>query len=399
MATLAMAHSVAKPLPADEAGEWASSRPKHMPGLDGLRGCAILLVMLYHLADEWTNGSGAARWLMGAAEIGWTGVDLFFVLSGFLITGILLDAKDSPRYFSSFYGRRALRIFPLYYAVLTIVMILRWMPDRSDLLGLSDMSASPWWLWIFATNIVTAVEKEYVFGSLGHFWSLAVEEHFYLVWPAVVYFTSRRALIWLCIILIPLTAGARLAVVSVAGDEWGIVLYSFTPFRVDGLALGSLLALLMRMPRAERWVLRLWPWGLSASLLILVGLFTWKRDLSHHNRVMLTLGLTVISFAAAALMIWAISAAPASAAGRFFAMRWLRSIGKYSFCMYLIHQPLIPVFNALFPPDRLNDFAGRGVAGLGLYLLLCGGITYGLALLSWHAFEKHFMKLKGKFSY
>ncbi len=399
MAMLATAQSVATPLPADEAGEWAARRTKHFPGLDGLRGCAILLVMFYHLADEWTNGTRVARWLVDAAEIGWAGVDLFFVLSGFLITGILLDAKNSPRYFSSFYGRRALRIFPLYYAVLSIVMILRWMPDRYDLLGLSDMSASPWWLWIFATNIVTAVEKEYVFGSLGHFWSLAVEEHFYLVWPAVVYFTSRRALIWLCAILIPLTAAARLAVASIAGDEWGIVLYSFTPFRVDGLALGSLLALFMRMPRAERWVLRLWPWGLGASMLILAGLFMWKRDLSHHNRVMLTLGLTVISIAAAAVMIWAISAAPEGAAGRFFAMGWLRSIGKYSFCMYLIHQPLIPIFAVLFPPHRLENFAGRGIAGLGLYLLLCGVATYGLALLSWHAFEKHFMKLKGKFSY
>src|SRR6188474_1303151 len=96
-----------------------------VPALDGLRGIAIILVLLHHLTI-YRPESGVDAWIAGVPLFGWSGVDLFFVLSGFLITGILLDARNSPRYFSSFYGRRALRIFPLYYAVLTIVMILRW---------------------------------------------------------------------------------------------------------------------------------------------------------------------------------------------------------------------------------------------------------------------------------
>ena len=399
MASVALGHSIAHPVPADEAGEWVVSPPRHMPGLDGLRGCAILLVMVYHLADEWHNASGAARWFIHAAEIGWAGVDLFFVLSGFLITGILLDAKDSPRYFSSFYGRRALRIFPLYYAVLTIVMILRWMPERYDLLRLQEMPASPWWLWIYATNIVQAVRQDHVFGALGHFWSLAVEEHFYMVWPAVVYFISRRALIGLCLFLIPAAALGRLAAAYFGGDDWGLAIYSLTPFRVDGLALGALLATLMRTPKAEPWLRRLWPWALALSTLLLIGLFAWRRDLSHHNRVTLTLGLTIIGFFAGALLMWAVTAPPVTFAGRCFGCGPLRSLGKVSFCMYLIHQPLIPLFAILFPPEKLSQLLGTGLPGLMVFLALALGATYALAMLSWHAFEKHFMKLKGKFSY
>ena len=167
---------------------------------------------------------------------------------------------------------------------------------------------------------------------------------------------------------------------------------------IDGLALGALLATLMRTPKAEPWLRRLWPWGLAVTTLLLVGLFGW-RGLSHHNRVTLTLGLTILSVFAGALLMWAVTAPPLTFAGRCFGCGPLRSLGKVSFCMYLIHQPLIPLFAILFPPEKLSQLLGTDLPGLMVFLALALGATYALAMLSWHAFEKHFMKLKGKFSY
>jgi peptidoglycan/LPS O-acetylase OafA/YrhL len=163
----------------------------HIPALDAIRGLAIVVVTLYRFGG---GGYGPARaidhsWFV---ELGQRGVDLFFVLSGFLITGILFDAKGKEHYFHNFYVRRALRIFPLYYGALaSAIFVLPWMSDSlSESLRLAvDAQA---WLWLYGANILQSVRGQWCLGPLNHFWSLAIEEHFYLAWPAVIYFTSRR---------------------------------------------------------------------------------------------------------------------------------------------------------------------------------------------------------------
>jgi len=180
---------------------------KRIPVLDGVRGIAIAMVMLFHfdflyhlhftaadaslpLLDELVSKT------LGA---GWSGVDLFFVLSGFLITGILYDAKGpARRFFGSFYARRALRIFPAYYgflALLVIALPLVGEPDPSHRIA----AALPWY-GSYLTNIREAIDPG-IRGDVlfvGHIWSVAVEEQFYLLWPAFVFLFSRRTLLWVC---------------------------------------------------------------------------------------------------------------------------------------------------------------------------------------------------------
>ncbi|HEX6051682.1 MAG TPA: acyltransferase, partial [Gemmatimonadaceae bacterium] len=172
----------------------------HVPALDGVRGLAVALVLVCHVAWDFSSPSYMERGLIEVARAGWIGVDLFFVLSGFLITGILLDTRGGPKYFRHFYVRRTLRIFPLYYAILVGVFVItplvaatrdrRWFTDIVDQQG---------WFWTYTSNVFLAVTGRWEqTGILGHFWSLAVEEQFYLIWPAVVLLLSPRQLRTAC---------------------------------------------------------------------------------------------------------------------------------------------------------------------------------------------------------
>src|SRR3954466_6828035 len=186
----------------------------HIATLDGLRGVAILLVMLCHFLGLLHTGNHRLDSLLHLGfGHGWVGVNLFFVLSGFLITGILLDAKSSPRYFRNFYARRTLRIFPLYYGVLFVCFaILPLFPgsNSADFLALRSRQG---WLWTYCTNIKIVLDGDWKFATplldLGHFWSLAVEEHFYLVWPLLVFLLPTRALVKACIGVIVVAGLAR----------------------------------------------------------------------------------------------------------------------------------------------------------------------------------------------
>ena len=160
----------------------------HIPALDGIRGLAILLVLLCHfpLYGDMQPTIFIDKLFYAMTRAGWCGVDLFFVLSGFLITGILYDAKGSRFFFRNFYMRRCLRIFPLYYGVLAVFFVI--VPfvlplGRNYELFLKDQA----WYWSYLTNIKIAIEGWPKFYALAHFWSLAVEEQFYFVWPFVVF--------------------------------------------------------------------------------------------------------------------------------------------------------------------------------------------------------------------
>src|SRR6185295_16426951 len=169
----------------------------HVPALDAIRGLAILLVTGYRFwsppAEEAAND-----WLTSLFSLGLRGVDLFFVLSGFLITSILLDAKQKPHYFRNFYMRRTLRIFPLYYAVLAVTFVLLPLAGWSTTRLFPEAHANQGWLWFYGANVLQSLRGEWCLGGFNHFWSLAVEEHFYLVWPLVIYCCSRRTAMIAC---------------------------------------------------------------------------------------------------------------------------------------------------------------------------------------------------------
>lgn len=236
---------------------------KHFLELDGLRGLAILLVLLCHyfywLIEPATNiYRKVALAFLGKA--GDWGVTLFFVLSGFLITGILYDSKGQDRYFRNFYARRFLRIFPLYYGFLA-VMFLVLAAIRVGAPQFYSHSRTPqllWsyqpWLWTYTANIWMFFHSGMV--VIGHFRSLCVEEQFYLVWPLVIFMAPGKK--WTaraCWVTISIAVVAGVGV-QLAGYDGG---WLFTPVRMDALAAGGLIALLLRDPGWHRWLSRLGP--------------------------------------------------------------------------------------------------------------------------------------------
>jgi peptidoglycan/LPS O-acetylase OafA/YrhL len=183
-----------------------------IPELDGIRGIAVLLVIIHHSVANYTPLATWEKVVCQAVGIGWSGVDLFFVLSGFLISGILIDSRESPRYFTSFYARRVLRIFPLYFgyllgffclikpfaAIFPFPEVAKWslLPATEQL-----------WYWSYLSNWRSGLGHDISF--LTHFWSLAIEEQFYMVWPLVVFFASRKALLRICIGIVVLAVTMR----------------------------------------------------------------------------------------------------------------------------------------------------------------------------------------------
>jgi peptidoglycan/LPS O-acetylase OafA/YrhL len=253
---------------------------ERIPALDGVRGTAILLVLFFHLnllrsiTTEHALDGFASRILTA----GWCGVDLFFVLSGFLITRILYQAKESDRYFTNFDLRRTLRIFPLYYAVLALTfVIIPHLPSGlippENLERWARIEANPLWYWFFLSNFSTAMAGNWGHGILDVTWSLAIEEQFYLLWPWVVYRFDRRRLLQVCG-LVFVTALITRGVMTIAGMS-PISVYVLTPARLDVLAAGAFVALIVA---GEGGVRSLYPakriWVVTAAMWM--GLMLWR---------------------------------------------------------------------------------------------------------------------------
>lgn len=234
-----------------------------MPELDCVRGVAILMVLFYHgfaTRQELTAFSGLPKLVVCLASPGWTGVNLFFALSGFLITGILLDSKPNPHYYRRFYVRRALRILPAYYALLLALAIL-------GSYGVQDQQVS--WAFlglsaIYLANVTVLFGVPIQFGIL---WSLAVEEHFYLFWPVIVRNANRRSVGVYAAVIATAAALARILTWRLGYDYFA----HYTWLVADGLALGSLLAVLLRGPLGTRRGLHFILLGALAGAIALVG--------------------------------------------------------------------------------------------------------------------------------
>jgi peptidoglycan/LPS O-acetylase OafA/YrhL len=369
-----------------------SSRPARMPALDGIRGFAVLWVMLYHFLHGADHHNLLLHAVFRFVHFGAWGVDLFFVLSGFLITGILYDAKNSANYFSSFYARRALRIFPLYYGVLTACFIVfpllhAFTPEQQSLANRQV------YLWSYTSNLAMVAHNAPLFDAGGlkllHFWSLAIEEQFYLVWPLVVLALGRRALLKTCGGLILVAIAARLlmhhlgVVASVASF--------FTLCRVDALAIGAGAALLARGDGGlRRWL------GAARTLTGACGLIVAAVILSktiEHTLGDAVIPVRLILFAA----VMVLSVAGAGAAQSIFSASALRFLGKYSYALYVFHYMMLPLFNRYLNEYRLARVLHSFAAGMGVRLIGCLAASILVALLSWHLYEMHFLKLKRLF--
>ena len=384
----------------DESRMQAVKPIGHLPVLDGLRGIAILTVMVFHFFRF--SGIYAHvrldRVLWTLASFGWCGVDLFFVLSGFLITGILCDTRARRGFYRTFYARRFLRILPLYYAFLGFCFFVLPIVARHPSAYQVDVSGQLW-EWSYLTNVRMAMGGWFFVGwtYLGHFWSLAVEEQFYLIWPAVVAWASPRGLLRTCGLLFLV---ALLIRTYLCWHGLLVASYVLTPTRMDSLAVGASLALIVRDPRlrvrAARWS------GLTVALagLGIVSIIVARRGFSDEDPVVSVLGIGLLALMFGSLLMLSLEARDGSPFKGVLTFAPLRFFGKYSYALYVFHQPL----TAWLPRIGVVAMSVRGPSGMALpgqllYTGIVGSISVLAAWTSWHVWEKHFIRLKDRFAY
>jgi peptidoglycan/LPS O-acetylase OafA/YrhL len=361
-----------------------------VPALDGVRGVAILLVLVAHF--RLVSMSTAADHLYNTTALaGYSGVDLFFVLSGFLITGILLDAKQGTAagYFRNFYARRALRILPLYYGIVAALTLV-WPHVHPRTQVMAAMQHDQLWYWLHATNILAAISHGAPLPyATGHFWSLAVEEQFYLVWPFVVWFSDDRRLLRICVACVVLAFALRLALVSRV-DVWAI--YGLPVTRMDTLTIGAALAVLARAPdgltRYRGLAVRL---GIPAAV-VWATLYVVSSSWQAADPAFRTVGYTAAAVMYGCVII-AVLTMPAI--GVAIGHPMLRFFGKYSYGMYVFHMPLMlfigPIYAAAWAVPPL---LGSRLPSQLVFLVLGVAATSLVAMVSWYGYEQHFLALK-----
>ncbi len=370
----------------------------HLSALDGVRGLAVLMVLVFHFVGQMLPTNWIERAIVGVTKYGLLGVDLFFVLSGFLITGILYDARSKPHYFRNFYMRRVLRIFPLYYGVLALVFFVA--PLIPLLRGptldyLLDRQA---WAWLYGVNIYLAGHGEWSFSYLNHFWSLSVEEHFYLFWPLVVYLLARRPQALIATSL-AISLGAMLArIIGIfMGLSWWTTVV-LTPFKLDGLALGGFLAVTARQPGGLEWLVRALPRVVAVAGGLVAVTFVWTVLASRQGWELVgSVRAALFQILLAGLLVWALISSKQSFISRFFCSRSMVFLGTYSYGLYVYHHFISYYLTTNRTELELARWLGSHGAAVAIQATLGASASLALAYLSYELFEKRFISLKRLF--
>jgi peptidoglycan/LPS O-acetylase OafA/YrhL len=371
---------------------------RHVPALDGVRGIAILMVMIGHFWIGSRPDTGAGRAFYGLVQNGWIGVDLFFVLSGFLITGILLGSKGSDGYFRNFYARRALRIFPLYYGFLFLwFFVLPAVFDISARATYAVDAKTQFWFWTYLSNFLSVIPNAETPHGINHFWTLAIEEQFYLVWPAVVLAFSRRTLRWICLAMIPAGLAFRLWLMTTDYAHTGG--YVLTPARMGTLGMGAWLALALQEPIMKAWIYRHASKFLIGSVIALGALNFPDLRMYGSEPAMQTIGFPLLAIFAASVIVYAVrSDRPGRWYQRVLTSRRLRFFGKYSYGMYVLHLPIVVCFETLgFGVESFPRVGGSDLLGALAFTTTCLATVTMAALISWNLVEKRFLRLKSRF--
>ncbi|PTB20585.1 acyltransferase [Trinickia symbiotica] len=364
----------------------------HVSTLDGVRGLAVLLVMLYHFAHvDLVSELPADRLFYRLAMTGWIGVDLFFALSGFLITGILLRSKEASRYFGVFYGRRALRIFPLYYGYLAllfwVIFPLVSHHGVGDERAKAEAVQASWpWFVLYLSNIKQTFAGVFFGAGAGHLWSLAIEEQFYVIWPLVIRYLPVAVVRRVCLVLLPLALVLRIGMAAsgVSADT----IWVFTLARLDGLLAGALLAIAVQRGLVfEGWLMR----GMPLAFVTLVCGLAVMGGHVESSPWIYTVGLTVVALVAVGLVYTAYG----SQRHPLFSHPALTFLGKYSYALYVLH-PLVreAAVKALGTPRLLF---GSQIPWQIAFSAACLAASVLMALLSWHLLEKRFHRWKEVF--
>ena len=376
-------------------------RRRRVPELDGIRGLAILLVLVWHYFAMLVKPErGTWLWFAKiAAGLGWSGVDLFFVLSGFLLGGILLENRESTNYFKAFYARRACRILPIYFVLVIAVAIASGLMKGTRNEGFAHLFDGPmpfWSYFTFTQNFAMVFAEDFRgFGApaLSVTWSLAVEEQFYLFLPLLIRFVPRGTLPGVLILLIVAAPICRGLLWS--EDKPGFAGFVLMPARADALLLGVLAALTTRDPEfaavfARNRVKLAWAFvGLFGGMVAL-AIYGWRSPpIALH-----VAGQFWIAAFYAMLVVWA-TARPSGALGALMRLPALRALGIVSYAVYLFHMPVLETVFALV---RRQSPLLRGTGDVPLVLASLV-VTIGLAALSWHILEKPLLRLGHRLKY
>jgi peptidoglycan/LPS O-acetylase OafA/YrhL len=365
------------------------------PALDGIRALAVTIVFFNHYGGG-SHGGFVLRLLNHLRENGWVGVDLFFVLSGFLITGILFDTRTDSHFFKRFFARRSLRIFPVFYLMFAILLLLtplfhyqwQWL-QLTFLVYFGNFFAN----YDFSLYELASPTHPAAKALIGHFWSLCVEEQFYLLWPLVVWTVRDRICLLrtaFSVCLLALLLRIAMCLIFPAYSERWIV--RTLPFRMDSLLFGAALALLLRGPRSDLWQ-RSCKWIFLGGMALVVPLFLKFRVIA--SPWILTIGFTLLAVTATGLI--GMTLRSGSPAFRFFYVKPLRIVGKYSYGFYLYHMIFQIAFVRLLilVTQKTHSLAIGGIIELSCAF----GASFLVAKLSYDLFEVRFLRWKVQFEY
>jgi peptidoglycan/LPS O-acetylase OafA/YrhL len=387
------------PLKASEPAE-VSWRPSlgHIPALDGLRGLAILTVMCHHFL--FIRGDGRATLLVQRlAHCGLFGVDLFFVLSGFLITGILLDTQHTRHALLNFYMRRTLRIFPLYYFVLLVFVLVAFVYPLSQFQGdgvprfQSVLRDWPWYV-TFTSNVLIGLRNGYVHGFLDVSWSLSIEEQYYLIWALTVLALPRKVVTRLSLFLLAASAVARC--VFIYNGASPLQVYVSSVCHADGLALGSYYAAAIRDDRfslvqATKWAKRIL--AVALPLFVILAAAGWLDLESLFCR---TIGYSLVAAAFSQMLVLAIG--EQNGVTNILRSRFLVRLGVYSYGLYLLHLPVRAALAKIWPSgDGWRTASISGLASQVLFVAVGIAGAMVLALVARRTIEEPALRLKRYF--
>lgn len=389
MSTGGVSHQPTKPL-------------SHIASLDGLRGLAVLFVLLFHFSWAFPDTTPALAQLREYLWSGWLGVDLFFVLSGYLITrGLVKDSEFSVgKRLKLFWARRAFRIFPLYYIVVIVgTVVCLAVGAHDDIPGVS--------YWLYFQNYTLAFDPD-VMRWTAHFWSLAIEEQFYFVWPLVVLLAGKRArlqvafaLLVLCVVLRTgfMVVGHKVHLFGWDDVQLAKFVYRATPMHMDGLLVGAILAMFDQDKTQKLGVLfrkiRLplfW-----ASFLGLLGLMVITKGFGTYDRRVIIVGYPLLAVVFGCAISLSVDGRIPPFLQRAFSGGVLSACGKVSYGMYIFHWMLVV---AIVPWQEAQNasLSPAMAAGLGAAVVVVGTlVVYVLATLSYRFVEHPFLKIKEKF--
>ena len=403
---------------------------RKLQSLEGLRAIAIILVFFHHIKDFIPAVNQPLGYLQLYLGQAWIGVDLFFVLSGFLITGILMETREAGNYFSGFYGRRILRIFPLYYSVLVglilfgVVLTRYQMPGAAEVVRNLPLPRDRWVFLCFLTNwtgLWVAKWDSHFASIVAHFWSLGVEEQFYFFWPLLLWLVRPRAIPWVAIGLTIASAAIRLSWALHVGVQAlvppaSITIALATVCRLDSLFIGALCAWLYRQPKWMKKLQNWLPWVAATCLCSFFAFFTWLITFPEiAGRMIYGVGsttvhqvddamhlftecggFTLLAIGFGALVLFAAHSESRGGGGtqKLLQSRVLAPIGRYSYGIYVYHVPIIGL-GAIYIFPRLTAQSISEVGFISVaYMVVIAAISFLVAALSYELFEKRLLLLK-----